>query len=108
MLKSMWKTNCVLFYVKTKPLKIKWSVNFKELVKVTVLIENATNSIFDSFRTDIGDRQGFLDEVARWETRWNMVDVQKPQTLLETLNATNLRSLDAEDTGIIMNTVKIA
>jgi hypothetical protein len=38
---------------------------------------------------DIGDRQGFLDEVVRWETRWNMVDGQKPQTLLETLNVTN-------------------
>jgi hypothetical protein len=38
---------------------------------------------------DIGDRQGFLDEVARWETRWNMVDGQKPETLLETLNVTN-------------------
>jgi hypothetical protein len=40
MLKSVWTTNCVLFYVKTKPLKIKWTVNFKELVKVTVLIAN--------------------------------------------------------------------
>jgi hypothetical protein len=40
MLKSVWKTNCVFFYVKTKPLKIKWTVNFKELVKVTALIEN--------------------------------------------------------------------
>jgi hypothetical protein len=40
MLKSVWKINCVLFYVKTKPLKIKWTVNFKELVKVTVLIAN--------------------------------------------------------------------
>jgi hypothetical protein len=38
--KSVWKTNCVLFYVKTKPLKIKWTVNFKELIKVTVLIAN--------------------------------------------------------------------
>ena len=38
---------------------------------------------------DIGDRQAFLDEVARWKTRWNMVDGQKPQTLLETLNVTN-------------------
>jgi hypothetical protein len=37
---------------------------------------------------DIGDRQGFLDEVVRWETRWNMVDGQKPETLLETLNVT--------------------
>jgi ribosomal protein L24E len=36
----VWKTNCVLFYVKTKPLKIKWTDNFKELVKVTVLIAN--------------------------------------------------------------------
>jgi hypothetical protein len=43
-------------------------------------------SIFDSFRMDIGDRQAFLDEVARWKTRWNMVDGQKQQTLLETLN----------------------
>jgi hypothetical protein len=38
---------------------------------------------------DIGDRQAFLDEVARWKTRWNIVDEQKPQTLLETLNVTN-------------------
>jgi hypothetical protein len=38
---------------------------------------------------DISDRQAFLDEVARWKTRWNMVDEQKPQTLLETLNVTN-------------------
>ena len=46
--------------------------------------------MFDSFRyTDIGNRQAFRDEVARWETRWNMVDGQKPQTLLETLNVTN-------------------
>jgi hypothetical protein len=46
--------------------------------------------MFDSFRyTDIGNRQAFRDEVARWETRWNMVDEQKPQTLLETLNVTN-------------------
>jgi hypothetical protein len=37
----------------------------------------------------IGDRQPFLDEVARWKTRWNMVNGQKPQTLLETLNITN-------------------
>jgi hypothetical protein len=33
--------------------------------------------------------KAFLDEVARWKTRWNMVDGQKPQTLLETLNITN-------------------
>jgi hypothetical protein len=33
--------------------------------------------------------QAFLDEDARWKTRWNMVDGQKPQTLLETLNVTN-------------------
>jgi hypothetical protein len=46
-------------------------------------------SIFDSFHTDIGDRQTFPDEVARWKTRWNMVDGKKPQTLLETLNVTN-------------------
>jgi hypothetical protein len=38
---------------------------------------------------DIGDRQAFLDEVARWKTRWNMIDGQKQQTLLETLNVTN-------------------
>ena len=38
---------------------------------------------------DIGERQAFLDEVTRWKTRWNMIDVQKPQTLLETLNVTN-------------------
>jgi hypothetical protein len=31
----------------------------------------------------------FHDEVARWKTRWNMVDGQKQQTLLETLNVTN-------------------
>ena len=55
--------------------------------KIThTLIDQTTNSIFDSFRTNIGDRQAFLDEVARWKTRWNMVDGQKPQTLLETLN----------------------
>jgi hypothetical protein len=40
-------------------------------------------------RTDIGDSQAFLDEIARWKTRWNMVDGQKQQTLLETLNVTN-------------------
>ena len=57
--------------------------------KLHTLTDQTTNSIFDSFRTDIGDRQGFLDEVARWETRWNMVDGKKPQTLLETLNVTN-------------------
>jgi hypothetical protein len=38
------------------------------------------------------DRQAFLDEVARWKTCWNMVDGQKPQTLLETLNVTNQSS----------------
>jgi hypothetical protein len=53
------------------------------------LTDQTTNSIFDSFRTDIGDRQASVDEVARWKTRWNMVDGQKPQTLLETLNVTN-------------------
>jgi hypothetical protein len=53
------------------------------------LTDQTTNSIFDSFRTDIGDRQAFLDEVDRWKTRWNMVDGQKPQTVLEKLNVTN-------------------
>jgi hypothetical protein len=53
------------------------------------LTDQTTNSIFDSFRTDIGDRQAFLDKVARWKTRWNMVDGQTPQTLLESLNVTN-------------------
>ena len=57
--------------------------------KLHTLTDQTTNSIFDSFRTDIGDRQAFLDEVARWKTCWNMVDGQKPQTLLETLNVTN-------------------
>ena len=57
--------------------------------KLHTLTDQTTNSIFDSFRTDIGDRQAFLNEVARWKTCWNMVDGQKPQTLLETLNATN-------------------
>jgi hypothetical protein len=58
--------------------------------KIThTLIDQTTNSIFDSFHTDIGDRQTFLDEVARWKTRWNMVDEKKPQTLLEKLNVTN-------------------
>ena len=31
----------------------------------------------------------FLRKLLRWKTRWNMVDGQKPQTLLETLNVTN-------------------
>ena len=53
------------------------------------LTDQTTNSIFDSFRTDIGDRQAFLDEVARWKTRWNIVEGLKPQTLLDTLNVTN-------------------
>ena len=57
--------------------------------KLHTLTDQTTNSIFDSFRTDIGDRQAFLNEVARWKTCWNMVDGQKPQTLLETLNVTN-------------------
>ena len=56
--------------------------------KLHTLTDQTTNSIFDSFRTDIGDRQAFLDEV-RWKTRWNMVDGQKPQTVLEKLNVTN-------------------
>jgi hypothetical protein len=43
----------------------------------------------NSFRTNSGDRQTFLDEVARWKTCRNMVDGQKPQALLETLNVTN-------------------
>ena len=47
--------------------------------KLHTLTVQTTNSIFDSFRTDIGDSQAFLDEVARWKTRWNMVDGQKPQ-----------------------------
>jgi hypothetical protein len=55
--------------------------------KLHTLTDQTTNSIFDSFRTDI--RQAFLDEVARWKTRWNMVDGQKPQTLLVILNVTN-------------------
>jgi hypothetical protein len=52
MLKSVWKTNCVLFYVKTKPLKIKWTVNFKELVKVTVLIANVYLSTCGSLSSE--------------------------------------------------------
>ena len=31
--------------------------------KLHTLTDQTTNSIFDSFRTDIGDRQAFLDEV---------------------------------------------
>jgi hypothetical protein len=60
-----------------------------KVTKLHTLTDQTTNSIFDSFRTDIGDRQAFLDEVARSKTRLNMVDGQKPQTLLETLNVTN-------------------
>jgi aminoglycoside N3'-acetyltransferase len=50
---------------------------------------------------DISDRQAFLDEVARWKTRWNMVDEQKPQTLLETLNVTNQDLIGPKSTLII-------
>jgi hypothetical protein len=53
------------------------------------LVHKISNSILDFFRTNIGDRQALHGEVARWKTRWNMVDGQKPQTLLETLNVTN-------------------
>jgi hypothetical protein len=35
------------------------------------------------FRTDIGDRQAFLDEAARWKTRWNMVDVQNSDKIFD-------------------------
>jgi hypothetical protein len=59
------------------------------------LTDQTTNSIFDSFRTDIGDRQAFLDEVHRWKTRWNMVDGQNPQTLLETLNMSQTKNIPA-------------
>jgi hypothetical protein len=41
---------------------------------------------------DIGDRQAFLDEAARWKTGWNMVDGKKPQTLLETLNMSQTKT----------------
>jgi hypothetical protein len=47
------------------------------MTSFTTLTDQTTNSIFDFFRTDIGDRQAFLDEVARWKIRWNMVDGQR-------------------------------
>jgi hypothetical protein len=56
-------------------------VVFAHQSKLHTLTDQTTNSIFDSFRTDIGDRQAFLDEDDRWKTRWNMIDEQKPQTL---------------------------
>jgi hypothetical protein len=69
-----------------------WNVSdpILEVNAVYVTSVSRGSLIVDSFRTDIGDRQAFLDEDARWKTRWNMVDGQKPQTLLETLNVTNL------------------
>jgi hypothetical protein len=67
------------------------TVNDKLVIQHT-LTDQTTNSIFDSFRTDIGDRQAFLDEVHRWKTRWNMVDGQNPQTLLETLNMSQTKT----------------
>jgi hypothetical protein len=67
------------------PTTVLLTVNDK-LVNVTTI------SIFDSICTDIGDRQAFLDEAASWKTRWNMVDGQKPQTLLETLNMSQTKT----------------
>ncbi|XP_071148256.1 zinc finger MYM-type protein 1-like [Mytilus edulis] len=57
--------------------------------KLQALTDQTTNSIFETFHVDLGDRQAFDDEVARWKIRWDMVDGQRPQKLLETLNATN-------------------
>jgi hypothetical protein len=43
-----------------------------EIIKIcnallfNTLTDQTTNSIFDSFRTDIDDRQAFLDEAARY------------------------------------------
>ena len=48
-----------------------------------------TNAIFETFHVDLGDRQALNDEVATWKIRMDMVDGQRLQKLLETVNATS-------------------
>ncbi|CAC5403621.1 unnamed protein product [Mytilus coruscus] len=65
-----------------KLLDVVGAIKFKVSYKTTDTFSKLSEA-------DLKDRQAFNDEVARRKIRWDMVDGQRPQKLLDTLNATN-------------------
>jgi hypothetical protein len=55
--------------------------------KLRTIDEQKANAISDVFSNGIGDRQVFLDEVARWKVKWSMAVGQRPQHQLNTFTA---------------------
>lgn len=93
-----WRVSLYLMFfnhlvteISTRVIKNEGRFTAENLIpsKLQTLDELNANAIFDVFSNDIGDRQVFLDEVARWKARWSMAVCQGPQHLLDTLNATN-------------------
>lgn len=93
-----WRVSLYLMFldhlvteISTRVIKNEGRFTAENLIpsKLQTLDEQKANAIFDVFSNDIGDRQVFLDEVARWKARWSMAVGQRPQHLLDTLNATN-------------------
>ncbi|XP_052811754.1 52 kDa repressor of the inhibitor of the protein kinase-like [Mya arenaria] len=58
-------------------------------VRLRDLDDGQTDVIYNSFKDDIeSPKEAFADEVRRWKVRWTNDDIQKPTTLLATLDAT--------------------
>ena len=56
--------------------------------KLASLTPEVAGRIFDTYHSDVGERQDFDDEIARWKVRWNREN-NKPDRLLDLLNLTN-------------------
>ena len=56
--------------------------------KLANLTPDIADRIYATYRSDLGDKNEFDDEIARWKTRWSLED-EKPGRLLDILNVTD-------------------
>ena len=56
--------------------------------KLANLTPDIADRIYAAYRSDLGDKNEFDDEIARWKTRWSLED-EKPGRLLDILNVTD-------------------
>ncbi|XP_063416002.1 zinc finger MYM-type protein 1-like [Mytilus trossulus] len=56
--------------------------------KLGNLTPEIADKIYNSYRSDLGDKKEFEDEITRWKARWSIED-NRPDRLLGVLNVTN-------------------